>query len=163
MMLNAEEWDKVVLRPKQLKTDKYILNYFLGNLSQERKQEIERVAKENNCEIINILDIDSGFFSTGPSEFLYLVKNAFLVCTDSFHSCVFSILFNRPFLVFDREDNVVSMNSRIDTLLNKFLLESRKYTGKIEKEQLSVNYEKSYEILEKEKTKANEFLKEVIK
>lgn len=162
MMLNAKEWDKVILKPKQLKTDNYILNYFLGNLSKERKQEIQRVAKENNCKIINILDIDSGFFSTGPSEFLYLIKNAFLVCTDSFHSCVFSILFNRPFLVFDREDNVVSMNSRIDTLLSKFLLEDRKYVEKIKKEQLVVDYEKSYEILDKERTKAIEFLRKVI-
>jgi len=104
MLLSADDWDKVVKKPEQLKTNKYILNYFLGNLSETRKKEIERIAKDNGCEIINILDKDGEFYQTGPSEFLYLEKNASLICTDSFHSCVFAILYNRPFVVFDRED-----------------------------------------------------------
>src|SRR5699024_7908762 len=102
MLLTADEWNKVAKRPKQLKTDKYILNYFLGELSEKRKAEIDRIAKENNCEVINILDKNSPFYCTGPSEFLYLEKHAFLVCTDSFHSSVFAILYNKPFIVFGR-------------------------------------------------------------
>ena len=78
MLLNSSEWDKIVKRPSCLKNNKYILNYFLGKLSKERKAEIERIAKENECEIINILDSNSPFYKTGPSEFLYLEKNAFL-------------------------------------------------------------------------------------
>ena len=57
MLLNPEEWDIVAKRPKQidlLKNKKYILNYFLGELSENRKKEIERVAKENNCDRIVI-------------------------------------------------------------------------------------------------------------
>ena len=99
MLLTAEEWDKVSKKPKMLKTNKYILNYFLGDLSDERRKEIDRVAKENNCEVINILDKNSPFYECGPSEFLYLEKNAFLICTDSFHSCVFAILYNTPFFL----------------------------------------------------------------
>ena len=136
MLLTSEEWDKVAKKPEQLKTDKYILNYFLGEISEKRKKEIERIAKENNCEIINILDKNSPFYQTGPSEFLYLEKNAFLICTDSFHSSVFAILYNRPFVVFDREDSNVKMNSRLDTLLKKFKLENRWYKDKITEEQL---------------------------
>ena len=158
MLLSAKEWDEVAKRPKQLKKDKYILNYFLGKMSEKRKQEIEKIAKENDCEIINILDKNSPFYQTGPSEFLYLEKNAFLICTDSFHSCVFAIIYNRPFVVFDREDNTVSMNSRIETLLNKFMLQDRKYNGKLTEEQLKHNYENAYKILEKEKQKAYNFL-----
>lgn len=56
MLLDIEKWDMVIKKPKQLETDKYILNYFLGDLSEKRKKEIERIAKENNCEVINILD-----------------------------------------------------------------------------------------------------------
>jgi len=158
MLLSAKEWDEVAKRPKQLNKDKYILNYFLGEMSEKRKQEIEKIAKENDCEIINILDKNSPFYQTGPSEFLYLEKNAFLICTDSFHSCVFAIIYNRPFVVFDREDNTVSMNSRIETLLNKFMLQDRKYNGKLTEEQLKHNYENAYKILEKEKQKAYDFL-----
>lgn len=158
MLLTAEEWDRVAKKPEQLNKDKYILNYFLGNLSDSRKKEIERIAKENNCEIINILDKDSPFYQTGPSEFLYLEKNAFLICTDSFHSSVFAILYNRPFIVFDREDSVAKMNSRIETLLSKFKLKNRKYEEKITKENLDHNYSEAYKILESERAKSKKFM-----
>ena len=162
MLLTSEEWDKVSRKPVQLKTDKYILNYFLGELSEKRKKEIEKVAKENNCEIINILDKNNPFYQTGPSEFLYLEKNAFLICTDSFHSSVFAILYNRPFLVFDREDNLAKMNSRIETLLKKFNLQDRKYKGTITKENLEHDYKEAYKILEEEKDKTMKFLKKAL-
>ena len=162
MLLTSEEWDKVAKKPEQLKTDKYILNYFLGKLSEKRKKEIERVANENNCEIINILDKNSPFYQTGPSEFLYLEKNAFLICTDSFHSSVFAILYNKPFIVFNREDNKVNMNSRIETLLKKFNLHNREFTGTITKENLKHDYTEAYKILKKEKEKSIKFLKEAL-
>lgn len=162
MMLTTKEWDKVAKKPIQLKSKRYILNYFLGELSEERKKEINRIATENECEVINILDKSSPFYQTGPSEFLYLEKNAFLICTDSFHSCVFAILYNVPFLVFDREDKYEKMNSRIDTLLNKFKLENRKYRSNITKELLETNYQEAYDILKKEKEKADAFLNETL-
>lgn len=163
MLLTTEEWDKVSKKPKMLKTDKYILNYFLGELSEERKKEIQRVAQENNCEIINILDNNSPFYECGPSEFIYLEKHAFLICTDSFHSSVFAILYNRPFIVFDREQkNVANMNSRLETLLNKFKLENRKYKDKITKENLNHDYTEAYKILEKERIKSDKFLRKAL-
>jgi len=163
MLLTTEEWDKVARKPEELKSKKYILNYFLGEYYEKRRKEIEKIAEENECEIINILDKNSPFYKTGPSEFLYLEKNAFLVCTDSFHSCVFAILYNRPFVIFDREQkDIVSMKSRIDTLLSKFELKNRKFTGQITKENLLHDYRKAYEILEKEKEKANNFLKRAL-
>lgn len=165
MLLSAEEWDKVSKRLKQLdnlRREKYILNYFLGELSEERKKEINRIAEENDCEVINILDKNSPFYQTGPSEFLYLEKNAFLICTDSFHSSVFAILYNRPFIVFTREDKSVSMNSRIETLINKFNLKNREFTGKITKENLQHDYTEAYKILEKEREKSMNFLKKAL-
>lgn len=158
MLLKDKEWSKLAKKPKQLKTDKYILNYFLGELSDNRKKEIERIAKENNCEIINILDKEGPFYETGPSEFLYLEKNAFLICTDSFHSSVFALLFNRPFIIFNREDNQQSMNSRLETLVNTFKLEHRNYIDKITEENINHDYTKAYKILEEERNKAHNYL-----
>mgnify|MGYP004468912961 CR=1 FL=1 len=162
MMLSATEWEEVIKKPKMLKEGKYILNYFLGELSDERKSIIEKIAKDNDCKIINILDINDPFYCTGPSEFLYLEKNAFLICTDSFHSSVFSIIFERPFLVFDREDYHVAMNSRIETLLSKFDLQSRKFNGKLSDNFLNINYENSKKIIEEEKKKTMEFLRKAL-
>lgn len=162
MLLTADEWDKVSKRPKQLDFDKYILNYFLGELSESRKKEIERVAKENNCQIINILDHNDPFYVCGPSEFLYLEKHAFLICTDSFHSSVFAILYDRPFVVFEREDNTVKMNSRIETLINKFKLKDKKYEGRISEKNLNHDYSEAYKILEFERKKSFDFLKKAL-
>lgn len=165
MLLTASEWDEVSKKPEMLKTDKYILNYFLGDLSKERMDEIQRVAKENDCEVINILDKNSPFYECGPSEFLYLEKHAFLICTDSFHSSVFAVLYNRPFIVFDREqENVVNMNSRLDTLISKLKLENRKYNGKcITYENMNHDYTEAYKQLEIERKKSINFLKNALK
>ena len=165
MLIETEKWESVIKIPKMLNKlngKKYILNYFLGNLSESRKKEIERIANENDCEIINILDKKDPFYISGPSEFLYLEKNAFLVCTDSFHSCVFAILFNTPFVVFDRDDNKEKMNSRLDTLLRRFKLENHWFNNSIATEQLIENYNKINEILETERKKAKKFIQDAL-
>ena len=163
MALNEEEWNAVTKKPKQSIPKKYILNYFIGERSEERKKEIQRIASSNDCQIINILDPKDPFYVSGPSEFLYLEKNAFCVFTDSFHACVFSILFNRPFIVFEREDNIKKMNSRIETLINKFQLQDRYYIDKIQESQLKVDYSNVYKILEDERKKMKSFLDRIFR
>ncbi len=162
LLLNNDEWDMLSKKPKQLKTDKYILTYFLGKLSDKRKYEIERVAIENNCEIINLLDVESPFYKIGPSEFLYLEKNAFLICTDSFHSSVFALIYNTPFLIFDRVDNAENMSSRLNDFIVKFNLFDRKYNGKITEENLNHDYSEAYKILEVERQKSKDFLERAL-
>lgn len=162
MMLSAKEWNAVAKRPKQLNSQKYILKYFLGNVSKEREKEIQRFAKQNNFDVIDILDKNT-FYFTGPSEFVYLIKNSSLVLTDSFHSCVFSIIYDRPFLIFDRdEDGMRNMNSRIDTLLEKFKLQGKKFTGKITNENLKTDYSEVSEILKLEQENTKRFLKKAL-
>lgn len=160
MLLTDKEWDNVSKKPKFHNDKKYILTYFLGKISQDRKKIFEKFAKDNDCEIINLLDVDSKYYTCGPAEFLWLEKNAYIIFTDSFHSAVFSVIFNRPFVVFDREqEGMGNMNSRIDTLINKFKLENRKFNGKdINNKNLMHNYEHAYEILEIERERSNDFL-----
>lgn len=163
MLLTKEEWNTVIKRPKIYNGEKYILTYFLGKISYEVKEKIDKFAKDNNCIVINILDKNSPYFLTGPSEFLWLEKNAFLICTDSFHSSVFSIIFDRPFVIFERDDNMKNMSSRLETLLSKFKLKNRRFNGKeITKENLSHDYVEAYKILEIERKKSEDFLKKAL-
>ena len=63
----------------------------------------------------------------GPEEFLWLIQNAAIVLTDSFHGTVFSVLFHKKFLVYLREsenDNG-SMNGRMRDFLSSLSLEDR--------------------------------------
>jgi len=135
----------------------------LGDTSEECWNEISRIAKENDCEIIDISDEDSPYYDMGPAEFLYLEKNAFLVATDSFHSAVFSILFSTPFIIFERNDKrLENMHSRIETLLKKFNMGNRIFRGKITEDLLIANYEDAYKQLEIEKKRVENFLQKAL-
>lgn len=157
MMLTVSEWEKLEIKPKFLKNKNYILIYCLGVISKERKAFIKRIAKEKDLDIIELMNSESDAYISGPSEFLYLIHYATLVFTDSFHACVFSILYDTQFYVFDREDKLESMNSRIDTLLKKFDLENHCKRDYIS---YSINhdYKKAYKILDIERNKFNSFL-----
>ena len=160
MLLQASDWEKLIKKPKNLTFKKYILNYFLGEIPENDSNEIKRIANKYNCEIINILNPNDKFYTSGPAEFLYLVKNAFLVCTDSFHASVFALLFDVSFLVFERGKIKDSMNSRIDTLLSKFQLDNRKYVnGNITENNLNHDYSNAYKILLNERKKSELFLR----
>ena len=98
-------------------------------------------------------------FSLGPVEFVFLIDHASLVLTDSFHACVFSFLFNRPFVVYDRTGTERGMTSRIDTLLSKLDIQ-RKYAGLItECDLFECNYEEGHRRLKEERQKTIDFLR----
>lgn len=163
MMLEKDEWEKVMKKPKDLKTDKFILKSFLGNIDDIFYKQLMEVAAEHRCEIIDISDKNSPFFNIGPAEFLYLEKNAFLVATDSFHSCIFAMLFSTPFIVAERNSGVLeSMHSRIETLLHKFEMENRIFENEITDKMLNNDYSHILPILEKERIKVKEFLEKAL-
>ena len=155
LFLSKEEWMRLASKPKWLKAPMYVLYYFLGSTNE--------YDFHSDLEVIDLLDRNSCAFTSGPAEFIYLIANAKCIYTDSFHACVFSFLFHRPFLVFDREQtNLAPMNSRIDTFLNKFQIQERKYSGKNNQEKFQCHYEKAYDILEKEKNNSMCFLRSAL-
>ena len=163
MLIDCKKWKKIAKKPDGINNKKYVLCYFLGPLSDKNRKIINEFAAEKNWIIIDILNKKNSFYNSGPAEFLWLEKNAELICTDSFHSSVFALLFGRPFLVLNREDKLADMSSRLDTLLEKFELENRKFSGKIDDDTLICSYDKSYEILENERKKSLKFLGEALK
>ena len=106
---------------------------------------------------------NENFFCTSPDEFLWLIYNSKAVLTDSFHATVFSLLFHKPFCVFERQavEKGNDMGSRIDTLLGYFGLERfkdnikapskmpEKYDGRIIDEILKDKREESLAFLKK--------------
>ena len=75
---------------------------------------------------------------------------------------VFGLIFNRPFIVFDRDDKEAKMNRRVDTLINKFKLKNRKFEGRITEENVNHDYSEAYKILEEERKKSEAFLKKAL-
>lgn len=164
-LLTAEEWLPVEKKPELYKDKKYILKYFLGGKNHELDKQLEEYAKVHDLEVIDIISKDSPYYNIGPSEFLFLERNAELIITDSFHSCAFAIIYERPFIVAERrETNLQSMGSRIDTLLNKFHLEDRRYIdGSLDGiAKNSINYSDINKILEFERNASVQYLEKYL-
>ena len=163
LMLEIEEWNKLLCKPYFLKKDRFILCYFLGEFSEKRKKCIEIFAQKNNCEIINILDPKNPAYFCTPNEFLYLEKNAVAIFTDSFHSSVFGFIFNTNLFILRREDSINDMSSRLSDFVNKFKLENRYFTDlKMEDIKLNHDYSIGYSVLSKEKEKGRRFLEKAL-
>lgn len=161
MMLDKAEWLKVSSKPKCMPKKKYLLTYVLGNQTEEFKEFIFKLAKEKNLEILNLLNpSNKDIHCVDPGEFVYLINEADVMITDSFHGAVFSILMETPFVIFERQDKEVSMNSRIDTLVSTFKMESRLSTHiKSIDDVYNIDFSHIDRILEHEREKAINYLK----
>ena len=162
MLVAAEKWREIARKPSWLKGDEKILTtYFLGKRPDEI---INRLAMEHGLKVVNILD-EHVFehYAVAPEEWLWLIDNASLMYTDSFHGTVFSILFRRPFVVAERigDGCVNKMTSRIDTLLGKFGLEARRGTknnGYMIENPMHIRYGDVEMVLAADKTRAVSYL-----
>lgn len=163
LLLSKAEWLKISEPAASKPKNKYILTYFLGPLPSGLEAEIQRIADDNSLQIVRLTDLrDTDHYVCGPSEFLDLMQDCHLFLTDSFHGTVFSILFERPFFVFERQ-GTISMFSRISTLLSLLNLEHR-VTHSIEKRDdvFSMDFSCVPPILEAERKRALNYLKEAL-
>ncbi len=128
LCVTSEQWSKIFKEPMHKPEGDYVFCYFLGNKSKDYCKYIENYAKRNNCQIVDVFDInDLRYYDSDPGEFLWLLSNAKMVFTDSFHGTAFSINLQVPFVVFERVEGGNSMSSRITTLLQKTNLNNRHY------------------------------------
>lgn len=164
LLLSKEKWLSISNVPPNKPLKKYILTYFLGDIPKKRNNYIKSIAKRNDLEIVNLAQInEKASYLTGPSEFIDYINSASVLLTDSFHGAVFSMLLETPFVVFNRSDNQASMNSRFDTLLSTFQLESRLFDNiGTDQDIFEIDYSHVAPILEFEREKAFNYLKDAL-
>ena len=137
LLLTKSEWLEQS-RPTKI-NGKYILCYLLGDSITQRKA-VEIISKRLKLRIVTFPHIlnnvvrkcdlffgDIKDYTSGPRQFLDLINNAEFVITDSFHACVFSMIFETPFIVFERNkpSEKGNMNSRIYDFLEEYHLENQ--------------------------------------
>lgn len=137
LLLKESDWLQVINNTQ--KSNKYILCYLLGD-SMEQRRAVRKYAEKMKCKIIIFPHIlqnsvrksdlffgDIRDYSSGPREFIGLIKNAEAVITDSFHACVFSMIFKTPLVVFERNEpsQKGNMNSRIFDFLEEYHLQNQ--------------------------------------
>ena len=164
MLLTVQQWDQVLVAPKAQVPENYVLTYFLGGVSPERRAAVAERAEELGCALVEVMNPDSPFYAVGPEQFVWLIKHARYICTDSFHGSVFSFLYGKPFAVFARMGKGPDMGSRIKTFMDKFSLQDCAAAGDILPEYCAgPDYSAGYEALEAERKKSAAFLDQVFK
>ena len=132
MLLTREEWLAISKEADGRPEGGYLLSFFLGKDVLPVRRAVTDRAKALGLPVVSLNDPgDPRRYTAGPAEFLDLIGNASAVCTDSFHGCVFSLIFNRPLIVFDRlgPDARRAMNSRIETLAKDFGVRNASQAG----------------------------------
>lgn len=128
LLLNKSEWDKIA--SDNIVNKKYVFAYFL-TYNEKYFKKAEKIAKEMNCTLVVVptckesYDINADVMQdAGPADWISLIANAEAVVTDSFHGCVFSLIYSKQFFVFKRfaDSNSKSQNSRVYTLLQEYSL-----------------------------------------
>lgn len=127
-LLTVEMYEQIMAKPS-ITADEYILFLCLG-YNEEAALFCNQLSKRMKCPVVYgeqekqrmILDNKlCTFANDGPAEFLYRIKHAKYVVTDSFHATVFSLIFHKNFFVFGRE----TISLRMISLLRKFGLERK--------------------------------------
>lgn len=162
MLLERAEWDKIKKMPTKINGKNYILTYFLGGRTREVEKVIYRYAKLTDSAVINLQDYNTPYYTVGPDEFVGLISKAKMVLTDSFHATVFSIIYEKPFVVYDRQGSGKKMGSRLSSLLEMCGLNDRRASALDEKMLLQVDYTNARLAIQKEKVHSLKYLNEAI-
>lgn len=168
LLFSMNQWKKLIKGEKKRK-EKYILIYALDENIEDISLKARNIANEKNLSVIMISNnltrnrlVDRVYCYNTVSDFLNLVYNAELIITNSFHGTVFSINFNKQFIVLKKS----KYNSRIESVLNLFNLSDRQIElENIENTNLYntyISYDKVNIILEKEREKSMNYLEYVI-
>ena len=155
LLVDKKTWKSIENRPRKFAKSNYLLKYFLGD--DKSNKIIKKIADFYGWEIVDVLNNE---FGVGPSEFLYLIDNASFICTDSFHASVFSYIYKRPFIVFNRIGQDEDMSSRLENFCTKFCLNQHRYESDCFSltRILECDYENGYKILKNEKEKSINYL-----
>ncbi len=130
-LIDIEHW-KTLERSINYKR-KFIFCYFL-NANHQYRRSVQKYATDNGVTIIgySARKNDSEWMNLlsstiGPCEFLWLIHHAEAVFMDSYHGTIFSLLYHKDFITFERFEasDKICQNSRIYQLSEYFDISNR--------------------------------------
>lgn len=166
MLVEVSQYEKLITNYTNEKETRGLLSYILDE-TDDKKDVINKLSSFFNYEPF-IVNNPKAKDNAAPLEervappielWLRGFRDAKFVITDSFHACVFSILFKKPFFVYGNESRGLA---RFHSLLAMFGLENRIIHSYAEltddKLNETIDWETVHEKLEKEKEKSFHFL-----
>ncbi|MBR6537665.1 MAG: polysaccharide pyruvyl transferase family protein [Lachnospiraceae bacterium] len=171
-LTDMKHWDVLASRAERKTEGKYLFVYMLDP-TPEKAEEVKKLAAKKNLALVSITDKQfnpeekteilrrCGILEKASiDEFIYHIKNAEFVVTDSYHGSCFSLIFRRDFLVLV---NRARGGARFDTLADLFGIDYRfaeSVTEISSKESLhvSMDYSKVGPHIEREIERCKEWL-----
>lgn len=162
MLLHTEDYIKLFVDAKTPKVQSALFCYILDP-NNNKQQIIQQLIIQYKQELLTLpLDWEEETMLSDNSvkppveQWLRCFYDANLVVTDSFHACVFSILFKKDFFVIPNKERGIS---RIESLLRYFGLENRiVWSLSGIKDMCAIDYESVYDKLENMRIKSMAFL-----
>lgn len=171
ILLSYEEWDRFADKAEiSVPVDKagYVLCYFV--MEDPRYWEyVKQIRMTMGLQIIvlpmhksdEIQPYDIILDGT-TYEFVWLIKNAALVCTDSFHACVFSAIFSKEFYLLPRVRK--AENAKYKDFLSRYNLCDRLVKDEsVFVRDVDIDFEYVRKQMEFDKTESIRFLKNTIR
>ena len=159
-LLTKDDYLSLINTDNVQKHDNYIFSYllcdknktdiFLNNIANKTSKSLV------NCYLKYMYEQYKDIISV--EQWLTNIANADFVITDSFHGCVFSIIFNKQFAVILNQGGG---STRIASLMNLLSLSNRIVEGEVDIEKLFVHpidYDIVNEKVEKERSRSLELL-----
>ena len=118
MLVDADEY-RDLYKKKEVgaKYKDSVVSYILDS-TPDKENLIKRVALSLNVEMHELKRAED-VRQLSIEEWLYAIDQARIIVTDSFHGCVFSIIFRKPLIFVMNQDRG---NARFDSLIEKFKL-----------------------------------------
>lgn len=129
LLLKREDYVKLVEKSDMVKESKGNLFCYILDKNKEEEALIKKIAQTKGLIPFEVTAKSESSLSQldervqqPVEQWLKSFMDAQLVVTDSFHACVFSIIFNKPFIIIANKHRGVA---RIESLLNSFSLNAR--------------------------------------
>lgn len=126
LLLNKKDYIQLISGNiyKESKT-LYLLLYYFGDFNEELKSNILKYAKKRNLKVVSFLSYRKWCdesITADPKKMIFYFNNAEAIVTNTFHGSIFSMIFEKPFAVYDER------KEKINDLLIKYCQQKRLFT-----------------------------------
>lgn len=165
LLFDSSDWRKYLCLDDNVIHENYLVAFFLGD-NEEYWKTVQHLAIRVHLKVYIIPCHKSDLSrrgvicqNVGPKEFVKIISEAQLVCSDSFHALAFAITFNREVYAFKRfkDSSKENQNSRVMDLFTKLGIDSH---ININRDNLPerIDYQTVNDILQKDRAKSFEFI-----
>lgn len=164
LMLTKKEWEGVIHQSSLNINKPYIYVYSVGRTKEliDYAKKIQKILKMDIIVSNSILQYPYRkvryIKNDSPADFLYLIQNAAVVITSSYHGTIFSANFNIPFLSFPASNVTTNRSSELLDLIGlqkQFVL----YDTPFSKDMLDIDWDKANSEIKRLRDESYKYIK----